>query len=70
MNTYFITTAESNLKLFESMQSKTVKCSCGESESLFENSELFVICDACHSEASFKDRYFAYPNYAKDKGLI
>jgi Zn finger protein HypA/HybF involved in hydrogenase expression len=70
MNTYFITTEESNLKLFETMKSKTVKCSCGQSEALFNSSELFVICDGCHSEASFKDRYFAYPNYAKDKQLI
>jgi len=70
MSTYFITTEESNLPLFESMNTKIVKCSCGQSEALFDQLSIFIICDGCHSEASFKDRYFAYSNYDQDKGLF
>ena len=70
MSIYYITAEESNLQLFESMKSTTVKCSCGQSEALADGYSMFIVCDGCHSESSFKDRYFSYPNYAKDKGLI
>jgi hypothetical protein len=60
MQNLFITVKESETKFLSKVAASMVKCCCGESIGYVDNDyqETVIICDACHSNASNKERYF------------
>ena len=67
MSTYFITVQQAeNTEIFANMETKKYNCSCGQSYAFYEenvsdgsiNEDLFVVCDGCHDNSSYRERYF------------
>lgn len=60
MQTFYVTTLEAQTKMSNELLPHVTKCTCGYSLAYIDekNNCQIVMCDACHENATHKERFF------------
>lgn len=60
MQTFFVTTNEAETNFSESISWVSMNCECGESYGYVSEKHncQIVVCNICHENASYQERYF------------